>query len=206
MKLYFMSFTRAVRPRWLLEEMDISYELIKVSVEDSQKPEYKEIHPLGKIPVLVDEDVKIYESAAICTYLADKYIEKGFAPAFDSPARANYYQWLFYASTTLDAPVEKYMFLTIPNLPEKLLPFAKKVELSKEEIIQWFERVCQPIAEALKNKEYLVCERFSVADLIVSDILLWALHLKMLQKYPILIDYVEKTTSRSARQRARESG
>ncbi|MDJ0718201.1 MAG: glutathione S-transferase family protein, partial [Prochloraceae cyanobacterium] len=197
-----MPFTRAMRPRWLLEEMDISYELIKVSVEDSEKPDYKEIHPLGKIPVLIDKEVKIYESAAICTYLGDKYIEKGFAPANDSPARASYYQWLFYASTTLDAPVEQYMFLTLPNLPEKLLPFAKKVQVSKKEIIHWFERVCQPIAEALENKKYLVDERFSVADLIVSDILLWALKMEILQS-SVLIDYVQKTTSRPARNRAR---
>ncbi|MGF1490762.1 MAG: glutathione S-transferase family protein [Prochloraceae cyanobacterium] len=140
MKLYHMNYTRSVRPRWLLEEMNLDYELIKVSVKDIQKEEYKQIHPLGKIPVLIDEGVKIFESSAICMYLGDRYIEKDFAPNFDSPARAFYYQWILYASTTLDAPVEKYMFLTMPEIPENLLPFAKKNNLSQAEILNWFDR------------------------------------------------------------------
>jgi len=193
-----MNYTRSVRPRWLLEEMNLDYELIKVSVKDIQKEEYKQIHPLGKIPVLIDEGFKIYESSAICMYLADRYIEKDFAPNFDSPARAFYYQWLFYAATTLDAPVEKYMFLTMPEIPENLLPFAKKNNLSQEEILNWFDRVCQPLIETLENKKYLVEDRFTVADIIVSGILLWALGLKMLEKQPILKEYVETITNRPA--------
>ena len=198
MKLYHMNYTRSVRPRWLLEEMNLDYELIKVSVKDIQQEEYKKIHPLAKIPVLIDEGLKIFESSAICTYLADRYIEKGFAPNFDSPARAFYYQWLFYASTTLDTPVENYMFLTIPDLPENLLPFAKKNNLSKEEILNWFDLVCQPLAEILEGKKYLVEDRFTVADIIVSGILLWALELKMLEKQPILKEYVQRITNRPA--------
>ena len=200
-----MNYTRSVRPRWLLEEMNLDYELIKVSVKDIQQEEYKKIHPLAKIPVLIDEGIKIFESSAICTYLADRYIEKGFAPNFDSPARAFYYQWLFYASTTLDTPVENYMFLTIPDLPENLLPFAKKNNLSKEEILNWFDRVCQPLAETLEGKKYLVEDRFTVADIIVSGILLWALELKMLEKQPILKEYVQRITNRPAFLRANQT-
>jgi glutathione S-transferase len=79
MKLYYIPTTRSIRPRWLLEEMDLLYELVYMRLEMTQQPEYRRLHPHGKVPVLVDNDTIIFESAAICAYLADKYPEKGFA-------------------------------------------------------------------------------------------------------------------------------
>ena len=76
MKLYFIPTTRAVRPRWLLEEMGIDYELITISLEMSCQPEYRQLHPHGKVPVLVDGEATIFESAAICTYM--KYKNKRY--------------------------------------------------------------------------------------------------------------------------------
>ncbi|MHC5830283.1 MAG: glutathione S-transferase family protein, partial [Nostoc sp.] len=114
MKLYYIPTTRAVRPRWLLEEMGIAYDLVRVNMTMTKQSEYKELHPHGKVPVLVDGEVTIFESAAICTYLADKYIEMGFAPPLDSSERADYQQWLFYAAVTLEPPVEHYMFNVLP--------------------------------------------------------------------------------------------
>lgn len=96
MKLYYIATTRAMRPRWLLEEMELAYELIHVTIAMTQQPEYRQIHPHGKVPVLVDEDMTIFESAAICAYLADKHPEKGLAPLPGTSARGYYYQWLFY--------------------------------------------------------------------------------------------------------------
>lgn len=126
MKLYYFPTTRAFRPRWLLEEMEVDYDLIKVTPQISQSPEYLKLHPHRKVPVLIDNDVTMFESAAICTYLADKYIDKQFAPAIDSPARSYYYQWLFYSSLTLELPVEQFMFNSLPNLPESVLPKNKR--------------------------------------------------------------------------------
>lgn len=160
MKLYYMPTTRAVRPRWLLEEMGLSYELIRVTMEMSRSNEYANLHPQGKVPVLVDEDVIIYESAAICAYLADKHLDKGFAPQLEAPSRAYYYQWLFYASRTLEAPVEQYMFQLLPGLPEKVLPKSAQVSVSLEESKHWFTKVCEPLNEVLKENDYLVDNRF----------------------------------------------
>jgi glutathione S-transferase len=72
LKLYYIPTTRAVRPRWLLEEMGLDYELVNVTMEMTRQPEYQKLHPHGKVPVLVDDSVTIYESAAICAYLADR--------------------------------------------------------------------------------------------------------------------------------------
>lgn len=204
MQLYYMATTRAVRPRWLLEEMGINYELIRVSLEMSRSSEYIKLHPHGKVPVLVDREVNIFESTAICAYLADKYSEKGFAPSLLSPARAYYYQWLFYAQTTLEKPVEEYLFRVLPNLPEKLLPKQEQTKISQEEAEKWFVKVCQPLNELLSNKDYLVENRFSAADVVIGGVFLWALKLGMLDENSPVKSYMTRLMERPAFQKATE--
>jgi glutathione S-transferase len=204
MKLYYIPTTRAVRPRWLLEEMGIEYDLVRVSMAMTKQPEYQELHPHGKVPVLVDGDMTIFESAAICTYLADKYIEMGFAPKLDSPERAYYHQWLFYAAVTLEPPVEHYMFNVLPNLPEKILPGFVKSETSKQESRQWFERVAQPLKEELVGKKYLIGDRLTAADIVTGGILLWAKKLGMLLEDDSLNQYLTTLMQRPAFGRADE--
>lgn len=196
MKLYYIPTTRAVRPRWLLEELEISYKLIYVRPGMMEQPEYKHLHPHGKVPVLVDEAVTIFESAAICAYLADKYPEKGFAPEGHDPARAYYYQWLFYATATLEPPVEQYMFNVLPNLPEKVLPKNAQTHLSTADAQSWFDRVCQPLDRVLTDRNYLVENKFSVADVITGGVLMWAYRLGMMKSETPTKLYLEKLMQR----------
>jgi glutathione S-transferase len=204
MKLYYIATTRAVRPRWLLEEMGVPYELIYVTMAMTQQPEYRQLHPHGKVPVLVDGDVTIFESAAICAYLADKYPEKGLAPLPGTSARGYYYQWLFYASLTLEPPVEQFMFHVLPNLPEKLLPLKQRTHVSLPEAEQWFAKVCSPLNSLLKEKDYLVENRFSAADVVMGGVLLWALRLGMLKEDNPVKTYMNKLMERLAFGRADE--
>ncbi|MEH2031509.1 MAG: glutathione S-transferase family protein [Nostoc sp.] len=204
MKLYYIPTTRAVRPRWLLEEMGIAYDLVRVNMTMTKQSEYKELHPHGKVPVLVDGEVTIFESAAICTYLADKHIEMGFAPPLDSPERAYYQQWLFYAAVTLEPPVEHYMFNVLPNLPEKLLPGFVRSETSLQESRQWFDRVAQPLREVLVGKNYLVANRLTTADIVTGGVLLWAKKLGMLLDDDPLNEYINGLMQRPAFGRADE--
>ena len=105
MKLYYAPQTRAVRPRWLLEEIGAPYTLVRLDMSkgEHKTPEYVKIHPHGAVPALVDGDVTMFESAAICAYLADKFPEKRLAPPVGSPARATYYQWIIYSMATLSS-------------------------------------------------------------------------------------------------------
>jgi glutathione S-transferase len=204
MKLYYIPTTRAVRPRWLLEEMGIAYDLIRVNMTMTEQPEYQKLHPHRKVPILVDGEVTIFESAAICAYLADKYIELGFAPALDSPERAYYQQWLFYATVTLEPPVEHYMFNVLPNLPEKLLPGFVRSETSKQESRQWFDKVAQPLREVLVGKNYLVANKLTGADIVTGGVLLWAKKLGMLLNDDRLNEYINYLMQRPAFTRADE--
>jgi glutathione S-transferase len=204
MKLYYIPTTRAVRPRWLLEEMGVPYELVRVDMNMAQQPEYQKLHPHGKVPILVDGEVTIFESAAICAYLADKYQLMGFAPALDTPERGYYYQWLFYATSTLEPPVEHFMFNVLPNLPEKVLPIKVRSAISTQEALQWFDRVALPLTEVLVDKNYLVADKFSAADIVIGGVLLWALKLGMLKDNDPLNRYIQQLMERPALMRADE--
>lgn len=205
MKLYYIPTTRAVRPRWLLEEMEIPYEVVRVSMAIMKDPEYKQLHPHGKVPVLVDGDITIFESAAICAYLADKYLDRGFAPAPNSRDRAYYYQWLFYATATLEPPVEHFMFNILPNLPEKVLPGFIKSETSLQESWEWFKRASAPLKAALEGKHFLVGNSLTAADIVVGGVLLWAKKLGMMQPEDSLTEYIDNLMQRPALNRADEN-
>src|SRR5690242_1811924 len=97
--LYHSGQSRSIRPRWLLEEIGTRYELVRLNLQngDQKKPEYLKINPNGAVPALVDGEVRLFESAAICQYLADRFPEKRLAPAVGTPARGYCYQWIHYA-------------------------------------------------------------------------------------------------------------
>src|ERR1700733_14190179 len=82
MKLYFAPRTRASRPRWLLEELGVPYELVRLdlSTQENRAPEFLAVSPLGQLPALVDGDTTLLEPSAICLYLADRSPEKQLAP------------------------------------------------------------------------------------------------------------------------------
>ncbi|MBD2214482.1 glutathione S-transferase family protein [Nostoc linckia FACHB-104] len=204
MKLYYIPTTRAVRPRWLLEEMGVPYELVQVDMNMTKQPEYQKLHPHGKVPILIDGAVTIFESAAICAYLADKYQLMGFAPALDSHERGYYLQWLFYATSTLEPPVEHFMFDVLPQLPEKILPIKVRSAISSQEALQWFDRVALPLKEVLADKNYLVADKLSAADIVIGGVLLWAFKLGMLKDNEPLSRYIKHLMERPALMRADE--
>jgi glutathione S-transferase len=104
LKHYFNPMSRAVTTHCMLLELGVEHEQIVVDFMsgEAKTPEFRSINPMGKIPALVDGDVVVTEVAAICTYLADKYPEKGLAPPHGSKERGKYYRILFVPGTTLE--------------------------------------------------------------------------------------------------------
>src|SRR5262244_1201632 len=119
MKLYHSAQSRSTRPRWLLEEIGAPYDLVRLdmSKQEQKAPAYLRINPHGTVPALVDGDLALMESAAICAYLADKFPAARMAPAVGTPERGRYYQWMFYAMATLEPPVLQ-IFVNTVMLPE----------------------------------------------------------------------------------------
>ncbi|MCA9716350.1 MAG: glutathione S-transferase family protein [Myxococcales bacterium] len=104
MKHYYHPMSRAVTTDWMLRELDAPHErcVVDYLAGDNAKPEYRAVNPMGKVPALVDGDTVVTETAAICAYLADKFIDKGLAPPLGSTARGQYYRYLFFSGTTLE--------------------------------------------------------------------------------------------------------
>ena len=104
MKHYFHPSSRGITTHWMLAELEAPHEQVIVDfmAGENDTAEYRQINPMAKVPALVDGDVVITETAAICAYLADKFPEKGMAPPADSPERGRYYRYLFFPGTTLE--------------------------------------------------------------------------------------------------------
>jgi glutathione S-transferase len=122
--LYHAAQSRSVRPRWLLEELGVPYEVKRLSLSagEHKKPEYLKLNPNGQVPTLVDGDLALFESGAICQYLTDKFPEKGFAPPVGTPDRGRYYQWIHYAMSGIEPPAVTIFMHTIMKPEAERLP------------------------------------------------------------------------------------
>lgn len=201
MKLYFAPDTRATRPRWMLEELGVPYELAYVKLSEGQghTPEYLAIQPHGQVPALVDGDVTIFESTAICMYLADRFIDRGLAPPLQSPHRALYYQWLVYCPATLEPALGLLTQHTVT------LPAEQRVEPIADKARKRFAECLAVLDAALASRSFLVDDRFSTADLAVAANLRWAARSQLLDGSPRLLAYMNSMISRPAAVRALKS-
>jgi glutathione S-transferase len=198
LKLYHSAQSRSVRPRWLLEEIGAPYELVRVDLakQENKTPQYKQIHPHGVVPALVDGDLTLMESGAICAYLADKFPAARLAPAVGTPERARYYQWMFYTIGTLEPPLLQ-VFLNTVSLPE-----AQRSAAAAADGRAKFGESADVIGRNLGDKPFLLGDQFSAADVMVGSTVVWAQLLGLLNDWPLLLDYANRLSARPAFQRA----
>ncbi len=111
-KLYYFPGNASLTPHMVLEEIGVPYELELVDRANAahKSPEYLKLNPNGQIPVLLDGDLVLYETAAICLHLADTHPDAGLAPALGSAERAHFYKWLVWATNTLQATMMLYFY------------------------------------------------------------------------------------------------
>ncbi len=111
-QLYYHPGNASMAPHMLLEEIGVPFELVLVDRANAahKSPEYLKLNPNGQIPVLVNGDFVLYETAAICLHLADTYPHARLAPAMQSRERAHFYQWLMWCTNTLQAMLMHYFY------------------------------------------------------------------------------------------------
>ncbi len=162
---YGAPMSSAGRTHWMLEEVGVPYDYKRISLRDgdNKKPEFLKINPAGKIPTLVDGSMVLTESVAINFYLAEKY-GKGLMPA-DVVERAHVYEWTFWAISNTQP-----LFLDI-LLNTMIRPEAERNPKAVEAARQQLPAYLDGLNRALQGKEYLVGNRFTVADLNVASVL-----------------------------------
>ena len=111
-QLHYYPSNASMVPHILLEDIGQPYERVLVdrTIGRHKSPEYLRLNPNGLIPVLVDGDLVLYETAAIVLYLCDKYPGAGLAPALASAERAHFYKWLAWLTNTLQAALIVYFY------------------------------------------------------------------------------------------------
>jgi glutathione S-transferase len=196
MKLYYAPNTRAGLCRWLLEEAAIPYELEFIDLSKPRPAWYRRIHPHARVPALVDGDVTLHESAAICMYIADKVPERGLAPPVGTTDRGRYYQWIVYSVVTASEPFSKVLLHTV------LLPESKRRQETARKAREKWVAVADVLSEAVKGRAFLLGDRLTAADVLVGGVLFGAAGVGLLASHEELIRYVESLAARPAFQRS----
>ena len=191
MKLYGFAGTRTQRALWGLKELDADFEFVSVNLlaGEHKRPEFLHLNPAGKVPVLVDGDLVIPESAAIVLYLADKYPEKALLPA-DLARRAEAYRWIMFAVTELEQPLWRITRHTFIYPPEKRSP--ADIELARED----FKAMATILDKHLEGREFIVGDTLTVADCVTAYLIDWASECNLIEPFPQLRAYLERLYAR----------
>ena len=167
--LYYIPSSAAMAPTAALEEAGAEYELALVERDGTQAgPEYLAINPFGRVPSLVDGDLVLWESAAICMYIADKYPDSGLLPPPGTNERAVAMRWLVFLTNTVQPSLMDCLY------PQRLVgegsPAIEAVrDGNRERLGRWFDH----IDGVLANGPYLLGETFSVADIYLQMLTRW---------------------------------
>ncbi len=184
-KLYGTPPTRALRVIWLLNELGLEYEMLPVDPllqRESQQQDFLTLNPAAKVPVLVDGDIVLTESAAIQLYLAEKYPQAGFIPeALED--RAQMYRWIFFLVTEIEQPLWRIARNTF------LYPEEKRLPQDIDQATQECKEMVAVLERHMKEREFMVADRLSVADFNAAYTLDWANEAKMLDDAPRLNAY-----------------
>ncbi len=191
MKLYWCPKTRAIRALWMLEELGVPYELVHVDIRDSAAkaaPAFRAVSPMGKVPALEDGETRIWDSGAICAYLADQYPAAKLAPAIGSTDRGRYFQWLLYPNSVIE-----------PAMAEK---FSNTPVSTSAHGWGSFEQMLTVLREGLKTGPWILGEPFCAADVLLGTACHFMRQFKILDSEPIVFAYIDRCLARPAFQRA----
>jgi glutathione S-transferase len=184
---------RSGKIRWILAELELSYELKTLDGKkgEHKSDEYKKIHPLSMVPALQDDETTIFESGAIAIYLSDKYSGSvKLAPPIDSQYRGDYLKWIFMATTTLD-PLLIKVFSTKGLEDSERSRKINDIYLAVRPAFVMLEGL-------LKKSQYIVGNEFSSADIMLAQPLEWARKGGILEKHSIVETYLKNLKERAA--------
>ena len=161
--LHFAPNSRAGRIVWLLEELQLEYNINKMAFnpKDLKSDEHRARHPLGRVPVLDDGDVRIYESGAIVEYVIERHKNGGLKPEVSDPLYPEYIQWFHYCEGMVMPPVNTIVVQTL------LLPPDRRDETVLGQAQRLLAKALEPVDESLAGRDYLI-GAFSAADVMLG--------------------------------------
>ncbi|MCX6123164.1 MAG: glutathione S-transferase family protein [Proteobacteria bacterium] len=194
-KLYGKGQNRWVKPYWTLRELGVDFEEVPVNLVagETRTPEFKAINPYGKLPAFVDGDFKLYESSAICTYLADKHCDNQLIPKAGTHDRGIHDQWMSFITSELEQPLwtlTKFAFM-YPEAPQR--------QAAEAQAKNDFAKIAKITNDQVSH--FLVGQKFSTADICMAYTLRWATSERvfgqsLLLDFPNLKAYLAEMTAR----------
>jgi len=193
LRIYHVTGTRGTRVIWLCEELGLDYEVetIDFSADYRATPEWRALNPVGKVPVMTDGDVTLFESGAMVEFLLARYAHGRLVPAVAHPDFPVYQQWLWFAEATFARPLGELV-----NHAREFPGDQQIAEVRNEMAAR--ARVClEAVADYMAQREFL-CSEFSAADVMMGYTLMLA---ELLLPDPLperIMPYWERLGSRPA--------
>lgn len=152
LKLHHAPNSRSGRILWLLEELQLPYELNRMDFHPKalKSDEHRARHPLGRVPVLEDGDVMIYESGAIVEYIIARHTDGALKPAPDSPLFPRYLQWFHYCEGMIMPPINTIVVQTV------LLPPERRSEEALGQAKRLLTNALTPLNAAMEDYDYVI--------------------------------------------------
>jgi len=198
LKVHFVANTRAGRVVWLLEELGLEYEvnIMPFTKEGLKSPEHRARHALGRVPVLEDGEISIFESGAIVDYILERHKNGGLKPSADDANFPYYLQWYHYCEGMVMPPMNQIVVQTL------LLPPDRRDETVLNQAKNLLTKSLAPVNENLSGKDYLIGD-FSAADIMLGHSCFVANRFGCVSdEMEHIKQYVERIAKRAAFQKA----
>jgi len=170
-QLYYSPGSAALTPHMVLEEIGAPYKLVPVDRANKahKGAAYLRLNPHGRVPTLVDGDLVIYETAAICMHLVDRHPEAGLAPPLGTPERAHFYKWMAYLTNTIQAEALTYFY------PDRLTDTEEQAAVVKRHAGRRMTEMFETVNGAMEGvaNPYLLGEKISAADFFLLMLARW---------------------------------
>jgi len=183
----------------MLEELGLDYEIETLPFDPNalKSVDYLALNPFGKVPVLVDDGLIMFESVAIIQYLLEHYADGNLEPPRKSPEYGLFLQWMHFGESTLMGPVAQIFDNTM------LLPEADRNATRGKQGRRTFSHYAASLNSALEGQQYLVDDEFTAADIVVG----YTLHVANLcnalsDEHSALCGYYARLAARPAFQKA----
>jgi len=197
LKLHHAPNSRAGRIVWLLEELGLQYDLNRMDFhpKDLKSDAHRDRHPLGRVPVLEDEDVTIYESGAIVEYIVARHTDGALKPAVESALFPEFLQWFHYCEGMVMPPVNTIVVQTI------LLPPERQNKEALEQARRLLTKALAPVNLALRGRDYMIGD-FSAVDIMLGHACYMSRRLGCVsEELAYLNDYLDRIDTREAFQK-----
>lgn len=213
--VHHLNNSRSQRILWLLEELELSYRIKRYERDASTMlapPELRQVHPLGKSPVITDQGTVLAESGAIIEYLVERHGNGRLAPARDSAAYLQYRYWLHFAEGSMMSPLlMKLVFDRIESAPMPFFakPFARAIaqKVKREFIAPRIRDHLDYLESMLPEGGWFAGDQISGADIQLSfPLQASAARGGLDARYPKLREFIERVEARPAYRRALERG